>query len=238
MIVPELSNPWILAVIIGGAALLVILFLVLFFAIRDRILTKRVEKTSPYLKNIREANAAFAFHVLPRPSETKTYHLKSKRAFDSFDPEKKKTEFVKENIAYYEQVVFSITHNQETLVEYKKALEAVKLCEDASFAKANKMSLRAYRKRETKLGNKLIKVPCTSHTLVIAWEYTSPAGRSHYELKRSYPYRAIAAVVSSLNKTRPVKETESPKRAKKPEPPKSMAPEQRIYTNDDIEDIE
>ncbi len=214
------------------------LFLIIFFSARNSSLNKKVNVTSSYIKKIREINESTSFKTISRSSETKTFYLNSKRAYDNFDLYKRKAEFIRDNLSYYEQLVSNINYNIETLNNYNKQIKDIPLTNDEAFAKSNKMSLKSYQKRETKLGAKLLKHPCTSYSLRIKWEYTSPAGRNHYYNYRDFGFSDIKSAVSQFRVTSSFTSRSQESRSNSYTQPRYQQPSPKVYTNDDIEDID
>ena len=218
------------------AIVAVVFFFIIFLVIFNSIKNNRVLSASPYIKEINEINKRFSFQTLSKTSETKTFYLSSKRAFDNFDFYKKRSEFIKEKTFYYKQIIQIIDYNVSTFAEYKKELSRLKITNDESLAKANKMSLKSFRKREVKLGSKLVKYPQMSYSLRIKWEYTSPAGRNHYSRHRDSTFKEIKEVYQQFTITVKVKTHNSNTNSSNAYThPKSQS-FNRVYTNDDIED--
>lgn len=222
-------------IFLGVAA--VVIFLIIFLSVLNKKKNNRVLSASPYIKEIKEINKRFAFQTLTRTSDSKTFYLNSKRAYDNFDFYKRRVEFIKENLSYYQQVIQKINSNVSLFSEYKKELSLVKTTSNESLAKENKMSLKSFRKREINLGNKLIKHPQMTYSLRIKWEYTSPAGRNHYSHYRDCSFNDIENIVQQLTVTRPKTYYSDPQPSNTYVPPRTK-PTERVYTNDDIEDVE
>ena len=222
-------------IFLGVAA--VVIFLIIFFSVLNKKKNNRVLSASPYIKEIKEINKKFTFQTLTRTSDSKTFYLNSKRAYDNFDFYKRRGEFIKDNLSYYQQVIQKINSNVSLFSEYKKELSLVKTTSDESLAKENKMSLKSFKKREINLGNKLIKHPQMTYALRIKWEYTSPAGRNHYSNYRDCSFSDIKSVVQQLTVTKPKTYYSEPQPRNTYVPPRTQSTE-RVYTNDDIEDVE
>ena len=212
----------------------IVIFLIIFFAVRNKKKNERVLANSLYLKNIRELNNKYKFETLSRTSDSKTYYLNSKRSFDTFDYRRKRVEFVRSNLSYYQDLVRKIYFNETAYAEYKREISQVKLTKDESIAKENKMSLASFNNRETKLGNKMIKHPQMSYSLRIRWEYTSPAGRNHYY---NYADCSISEIKGMVAINPPVNNA-MPYKHENPYMQQRQQPTERVYTNDDIEDVE
>lgn len=115
-------------------------------------------------------------------------------------------------------------------------MSLIKITSDEFLAKENKMTLKSFRKREIKLGSKLIKHPQTTYSLKIKWEYTSPAGRNHYSNFRNCSFSDIKSVVQQLGVVKP-KAYYSKPQTRNMHTSSNTKPTERVYTNDDIEDI-
>lgn len=220
-----------------GVSLIAIFFIVFFYALNKKK-DNRVLLASTYIKEIREVNKKYNFQKLSRISDTKIFYLNSKRAYDNFDFYKMRGEFVKEYLSYYQQVIQIINYNVSAFAEYKKELSQIKITTNESLAKANKMSLKSFRKREIKFGSKLIKHPQMSYSLRIRWEYTSPAGRNHYANYRDSSFSDIKNIVQQFTVTAKPKSYYSNPQSRNTYTPPKHQPAERVYTNDDIEDIE
>ncbi len=218
----------IIFLIVSGIAI----FLIVFFSVLNKKKNNRVLSTSLYVKNIIEMNKKYTFLKLRSTSDTRYFRLSSKRSFDTFDFQRRRNEFVRSNMSYYQDLVRQVNFNETTYAEYKKEISQVKLLNDESIAKNNKMSLKAFNKREIKLGSKLIKHPQLNYRLRIVWEYTSPAGRNHYSNYRDstiYDIRGMVSVneTSSSNKTQQNRYN-----------PSKREPSERVYTIEDLEAVE
>ena len=216
----------------------VVIFLIIFFSILNKKKNDKVLLSSIYIKEIKEINKKYTFQTLSTTSDTKTFYLNSKRAFDNFDFYKRRSEFIKENLSYYQQIILGIDYNVSTFPEYKKELSQIKTTTDESLAKANKMSLKSFRKREIKLGSKLVKHPQTSYSLRIKWEYTSPAGRNHYSYYRDCSFSDVKSIVQQFTIVPRSKTNYSEPQSRHTYTPPRPQPTERVYTNDDIEDVE
>lgn len=196
----------------------------------------KVMNASSYIKELKQLNEKYSFQVLSKVNEEETFDLNSKRAYDNFDFYKRTKLFIKENFTYYQDLLEKIDFNISFLAKYKKELSKIKITTDESIAKENKMSLKSFRKREAKLGTKLIKHPTTFYQLTIEWEYTSPAGRNHYSNSRVVSLGEIRKIVKGiLLENEKVQNTRSKSCSNYRYPRENSG---KIYTNDDIEDIE
>lgn len=239
LILSNISNSGIGLYIFLGVTVVAIflIFLIIFFYVLNKKKNKRVLLASPYIKEIKEVNKKYIFQTLPRSSETKTFYLNSKRAYDNFDFYKRRGEFAIENLSYYQQVIQKINYNVSIFAEYKNELSRIRTTFDKSLAKANKMSLKSFRIREIKLGNKLIKRPQMSYSLRIRWEYTSPAGRNHYSNCRECSFNDIKSLVQQFTNTAKPESYYSDSRPRNTYSPSRSRSNEKIYTNDDIEDV-
>lgn len=216
----------------------IVIFLIVFFSVLNKKKNSRVLIASAYIKEIKEVNKKYNFQTLSKTSDTKTFYLNSKRAYDNFDFYKRRGELVKENLSYYQQVIQKINYNVSAFSEYKKELSQIKTTTDESLSKANKMSLKSFRKREIKLGSKLVNHPQMSYSLIIRWEYTSPAGRNHYSNYRDCSFSDIKSLVQQIMITAKPKSYYPDSQPRNTYTPPGPQKTERVYTNDDIEDVE
>lgn len=224
--------------IITLVVIALIVFLAVFFAILNAVRNNRVMKSSPHIKKLIEINRNYNFRNISKTNEVTTFHLNSKRAFENFNYLKKIGEFIRENLSHFLRIVENVEYNIELLKKYKEELNAIPLTTDDELAKANKMSLKSYNARERKLAARITKKPTTTYSFRMYWEYTSPAGRNHYEYHCDFSYSEIKNIVGY----RPnVTKNDYVKSATQKSPTttynKPQAP-QRVYTNDDIDDVE
>ena len=217
------------------AVLGLILFLVIFLSILNSVKNKRVMNNSPYIKDLKTINNRYTFKVIAKTSEKKTFHLNSKKAYTNFDMNKAKLSVIKDNYFYYRNLVNDIEFNIENYKKYKKEVESIYLCSDKNLAKENKMSLKSFNKRETKLAKPLYQYPPMTYTLRIAYEYTSPAGRNHYANHFDVPYPIIKAIVDQIptGKTNKLE----PKEKKSNNQPKTQENKQE-HVDYEIEEVE
>ena len=230
-------EPGMVAFLIITGIVAVIVFLVVFFSVLNKKKNERVLATSPYIKEIQNINKRYVFKSLQTTYETKTFHLNSKRAFDTFDLYKKRNGYIEYNLSFYQQVVQKINYNIALNNEYRKELASLKVTNDEELAKDNKMSLDSYNKRETKLGSKLEQHPQMSYILRIQWEYTSPAGRNHYSNYRDFQFVDIKNVVGQYAFRSETSVYVTPSQ-NKPRNPSNSQNNKKVITADDIEDVE
>lgn len=232
------SNTNNLVTIVAFTIIAAVVFLVVFFAVLNSVKNKRVMESSSYIKKVIETNRNYTFRDISKTYEVTTFHLNSKRAFENFNYIKKIGEFINENYSHFLRIVENIEYNTELLKKYKEELSNIPLTTDSELAKANKMSLKSYNAREKKLANKIIKKPIAAYSFRAYWEYTSPAGRNHYEYHCDFSYSEIKNIVgyrpnvAKNDYVKPVVQKTSPSTYSKPQTP------QKVYTNDDIDDVE
>jgi hypothetical protein len=215
----------------------VIVFLAVLFSVLNEKKNNQVLIASPYIKKIKEINQKYIFQTISRASESTSYRVNSKRAYDYFDATKKKNEFIRDNLSYYQQLIEKIKFNVSALDEYKKEISAIPLTKDEGIAKERKISLKSFNNREVKLGAKLLKHPPTAYYLRIHWEYTSPAGRNHYSNYLDCSFNEIKNIVQNYTITQPRSYDSEPQPRTTYNQPKPQQP-QKKYTSDDIENIE
>lgn len=231
------SSGWIFIILL--VALLLIISLIVALYIFNKKRNDRVMLNSQYLKEINAVNKKYSFEKIDHTSEVKIFYLDTKRKFDYFDSYKFGEKYIRDNFSRYLSIVNKIDHNIKTLTEYRFELKQIKHTTDESIAKSNKMSLKSFVKRETKLA--VFKDPVISFTLKIAWEYTSPAGRNYYSDYRDISYLEIKSIVSPLSlRTKPQEtkvDSQSVRNGEINERP-IVTKEEKIYTLDDIEEID
>ena len=224
--------------IIVFVCIAIIVFLIIFFAVLNSIKNKRVLSSSTYIKQIETINKQYKFFVIKNTFETKTFHLNTKRAFDNFDYYKKRSEYFRDNLSYFQQVVEMIDSNNLLYRKYKDDLNSASLTTDPELASANKMSLKSFNAREKKLGERMFKRPQTTYSFRIYWEYTSPAGRNHYSLYHDCSLLDIKNTIQAYmphaknDYVRPKPQRSQDNQYYKPQSP------QKTYSNDDIDDVE
>lgn len=228
------TNSYIGLYIFLGISILA-LFLVIFLAVFNKKRNDKVKQLSTYLKEIENINNKYVFYTFSRSMDTKVYHLNSKRSFDNFDYYKREKEYIKENLSYYKKLIEQISFNSSLLIKYKEEISLVKATSDENLIKSSKMSAKSFRKREKKIGDKLIKHPLITYTLRIKWEYTSPAGRNHYSDFFEFLFSDIKSTVCQLatdNYT--IKYGNYQSQQKRIQKQNESG---KVYTNDDIEDV-
>lgn len=182
-----------LLVTLGVIAAIVVLVIVL--SVRNNKLNNLVKQNSEYVKAINTLNTKYKFNSVYSTSDTKTFHLNSKRQYDTFDYNKKGSAYIRENSGKYGQIIRSLESNREMLKKYKDEIKALKHTSDPAIAEKCKMKLNSFTKREIKIASKLIKNPQTNYSIIIRWEYTSPAGRNHYSNSCTFGYDSIKRLV-------------------------------------------
>jgi hypothetical protein len=163
----------------------------------NNLTNKKVMKISPYYNSIVKLNSETKFNDIAKPDFIKTFYLKSKRTFDVFDVSKNATNYMKENSSYFQDQICRVEQNQELKREYDRAISAIPHTSDVLVAKQAKISLKSFVKREERLAQKIILHPCVDYQLTIDYQYTSPAGRNHYERTAKYSLTEIKAVVGA-----------------------------------------
>ena len=158
---------------------------------------KKVMEISPYYNSIVKLNKETKFNDIAQPYPVKTFYLKSKRAFDTFNVSKNATTYMKENSSYFQDQIYKVEQNQKLKREYDQAIKSIPHTGDVSIAKQAKIGLESFVKREEKLAQKILLYPCVNYQLTIDYQYTSPAGRNHYERTARYSLKSIKAVVGT-----------------------------------------
>ena len=179
-------------------AIVVVLFIVLVIVVSviDRKQNALVNANSPYLKEIRLINSKYNFVNIRTTTESKTFYLNSKKQFDNFNYQKRGTFFVRENQGHFAQIVESIKMNRKLLTSYNAEIKAAKNTSDERIADACRMKLQKFVKKENALVTKLIIHPTVNYSLVIKWEYTSPAGRNHYSDKVTFNFDELEEIIN------------------------------------------
>lgn len=217
-------------IILGVGALILIAFL-----IYNGVQNKKVEKSSPYLKALKEINEKYSFHTIRPKQDKKIFYLNSKRQYDNFDYPRKCDAYIKDNAYKYSLMVDKVESNKKKLAEYDREIEKAKELTTEETAASVKMKYKNYLKREYKLASKMHKKPDLSFSIYFGWEYTSPAGRNHYSRYCVYDYSNIKSLVF-IRKYEAPKETYKPRVT--PVSPIKPRTEQKTVTLDDIEDLD
>ncbi len=210
---------------------LIALIVAIIVHVTNKKKDKRVLETSPYIAQILETNRKYPFEKIRSQTESTSFRLKSLRQYSSFDVEKNRDEYIKENIEYFQDLLHKLDFNKTELTKYRKELSEISHTKDEGLAKANKMSLKSYVERESVLGAGMVKHPVISYYLTILYSYTSPAGRRHYSNQKRYSIDEFRSVIEGCHiiKKGNVRKKQSVQKPKCPE---------RVYTEDDIEDVE
>lgn len=172
--------------IIVGIIILIILIYT-FSVVRNKQINKRVIKHSEYIKGLSQINdkykPLFHNHV---SSNTMTIRLNSKRQFDKFNYNKYGCSYILQNSTVYAKVIEKLESNRKLLAEYRDEIKLLKYTNDPMVAKLCRIKLNDLIKREIKLSSKFILHPVTNYSLIIEWQYISPAGRNFYSDSRIF----------------------------------------------------
>ena len=167
-----------------------------------------VYSTSEYIQAIHRINQKYHFEDVPM-KEYVTIPLHSKRSFDNFNISKRFDWLVENNIGYFKELARKIEWNISAYGPYVKEIYGVSPCTDEALAKKGKMSLQTYNKKELAMGEELFIKPKMDYSLEMTWEYTSPAGKSHYSGSWTFSYQTVKCSLSKL-----ASKSQSPSKAK------------------------
>ena len=222
-----------LALIIFLVVTAIIITLVILISVHNKKLTNFVKENSDYIKEIDRLNKKYQFGTVSRTNDSHTFHLSSKRQFDTFDYFKKGQQYIISNVSYYAPIVKTIQINRTNQKKYQEELKTVKHTTDEEVALNGKMKLKNFVKRETKIGSKMIKNPIVNYTIDFIWEYTSPAGRNHYSRSCTFNFGSIESTIYNYQQSKIAKTTTTTT-----VPPRSCTPPKKAYSLDDIEDCD
>ncbi len=195
-----------------------VLILISVFAGVNSSKNKKVLESSPYIASILELNKRYSFKTIATPKETVSISLKSKKSFDSFNPEMRFGSLISERLAYFQSLIEDVDSNVADLAMYKMEFGTIPLTSDEALAKSSRMSLKSFQERELKLGERLLQKPAIDYSLKIKWHYTSPAGKNHYSNYRVYPYKKVKEAVVRLTPASKTSMKEKKKAEPKPSP--------------------
>ena len=145
----------------------------------DRHIRKVVYRTSPKLKAILALNEKYSFKT-PRTEWRYSYHCKSLNDFRKMDYLQLERLFLG---AYYNQVLSSLKDLNENRVELEKYLaEYVEIFKSETVLPPEvKIKPEVYKSYENRIVSRYRKGAYTGLRIRMVYEYTSPAGRNHYE---------------------------------------------------------
>lgn len=213
----------------------------------NHIINENVKKNSKYYQAVVRLNKETAFLTIWSQVTNKTVYLNSKKAFDNFNVSKYAQEYVNSNKAAINELVEKVNKNRETQKTYNEKFAIIEHTTDPKVAKKAGIGLTSFVKRETKFANSIRKTGCADLSLTIKYQYTSPAGRNHYEAKRTYSYNDILRMLNTVSVTVRVKKNSGTSKISKSERDLENAlmncfgttkPINRPLTIDDIEDID
>lgn len=152
---------------------------------------KFVKKYSNKFKEISNINTKYEFDFIDSPTLKFNYDLKSKKQFDNFSNYHNMTKIMSENKNDID-VFINVFLNNQTL--YKKYLDDIRNIDSTSFNELPKVKYidnRKFNLIEEKLCKKITKAVSDDFLIIIEWQYTSPAGRNHYEDDLAFNYRNL-----------------------------------------------
>lgn len=213
----------------------------------NHIIKENVKKYSKYYQAVIKLNEETAFLTIWSQIMDKTVYLNSKKAFDNFNASKYAQEYVNANKTAISELIEKVNKNRATQKRYNEKFEKIEHTMDPKIAKKARIGVVSFVKKETELANSIRKTGCTELSLTIKYQYTSPAGRNHYEAKRTYSYNDILRMLNTVSVTVRIKKGSSTSKISRSERDLENAlmncfgntkPINRPLTIDDIEDID
>lgn len=167
----------------------------------NRAINEKVKKNSDYYKSVEQLNDETKFFSIDTQLLSKMFYLNSKRAFDNFNISKHAQDYIKSNEIAFEELLKRIDNNKTTQKNYNDKFSRIAHTSDTAIAKKAGISLKKFVKRETKLSDKIKKIGTIDLSLSIRYQYTSPAGRNHYESGRKFSLNDIKQILNTVSIT-------------------------------------
>ena len=168
-----------------------------------------VKQTSDRFTALQDLNQRYHFYELPK-TRVERYTLKSKREFDSFDPQTKMMMRVDDNHDLYEQLIQQTKYNKDLFHEYQRELDKLPITETTP---VKRLKIYKYHQIENAICIENIQRPVLNIKYCVLWEYTSPQGRKHYHEAQSYNEDDINNFFRELKKTEIYKKSKSYQRS-------------------------
>lgn len=213
-------KPWIIIVlcivvfvVIGGAVLLIRKWKK-EKAIRNRIITK---DNSQLYKAIQKLNEKYQFSYDVHDPLVMSTTAKSKRSLEKIDLYEFASSMLREYKLYYEGILNKVDENKRLYDQYildYKDIEKYTNEEEFNQLNIEKISFKTFNECEKHLyQNGMKKKPVVSVHAFVQATYTSPAGRSNYQIEINIPMAKLRNIIEkndadeeSLTKERSAKE--------------------------------
>ncbi len=184
-----------LIIFLVAACLILMIVVVCSVVKRKRI--NYVLSNSAYLVALKEINDRYTFDSNINRNLEFHYTLNSKAKFDRIYAEGAIKQAFFDNRLKIKTSVEKVARYKVLYNKYLAEISKIKATDFNLLPKTKLLKQSKYYDIEKRLVSQTIKKPTLSLSMVVAWSYTSPAGRNHYEDKRTLDYNQIVKYYSN-----------------------------------------
>ncbi len=158
-----------------------------------------VMESSVYYHEVEELNSRYSFHedIFDRGCYVYTYEFNTKQRYDRYSLEDVMDILLQDELWTFEKAIKDVDENKKEYERYCAELEGFHSEITEEECKLYKIRYSWYLKTEQKLVEKIVKKPILSIEVDCGKEYTSPAGRNHYEDGRIFDDGEVREMVDA-----------------------------------------
>ena len=185
------------------AAIFVIFIVALFIVLLSRHVLKRKEaivlESSAYYHKVESLNDRYSFKkdIFDDGCFGYNYVFDTKQKYDRYSVKDIMDILLQEKLQVFEQAIKDVDINKNEYKKYCAEFEKLHSEITEEECKAYKIRYDWYLKTEQTLVEEITKKPILELRVYCRKEYTSPAGRNHYELEKIYHDREIREMVKA-----------------------------------------
>lgn len=185
------------------ASIFVIFIVALFIVLLSRHVLKRKEaivlESSAYYHKVESLNDRYSFKkdIFDDGCFDYNYVFDTKQKYDRYSVKDIMDILLQEKLQVFEQAIKDVDINKNEYKKYCAEFEKLHSEITEEECKAYKIRYDWYLKTEQTLVEEITKKPILELRVYCRKEYTSPAGRNHYELEKIYHDREIREMVKA-----------------------------------------
>ena len=177
--------------------LISIIIIIYFYLINRK--QKLVMESSVYYHEVKDLNNRYSFHedIFDAGVYDFTYEFTTKQKYDRYSLEDVMDILLQDKLLEFERAIQSVDENKESFQKYCIELDGFHSEMTEEECRLYKIKYSWYLKTEQKLVENIIKKPVLAIEVDCRKEYTSPAGRNHYEKGRLFHDSEVREMVAA-----------------------------------------
>lgn len=180
-----------------SVCLIAIIIIIYFYLISKK--RKLVMESSVYYHEVKDLNSRYNFHedIFDAGVYDFTYEFTTKQKYDRYSLEDVMDILLQDKLLEFERAIQSVDDNKRAFQNYCMELDGFHSEMTEEECRLYKIKYSWYLKTEQKLVESLIKKPVLAIEVDCWKEYTSPAGRNHYEKGRLFHDSEVREMVAA-----------------------------------------